>query len=61
VLSGILRFSYGDKYQPEGFTDLPAGSFFVEPANVPGFLSVKDSVELQITGEGPAKPPRLVR
>jgi len=60
VLSGVLRFSYGDKYQPEGLVDLPAGSFYVEPANVPGFLEVKEAVELQITGEGPTKPPRLV-
>ena len=60
VLSGVLRFSYGDKYRPEGLTDLPAGSFYVEPANVPAFLEVKEPVELQITGEGPTRPPRLV-
>jgi Domain of unknown function (DUF4437) len=60
VLSGVLRFSYGDKYQPEGLTNLPSGSFYVEPANVPAFLEVKEPVELQITGEGPTRPPRLV-
>ena len=60
VLSGSLLFSYGDRYQPEGFSKLPAGSFFIEPANVPGFLRVLEPAEIQVAGEGPAKPPRLV-
>ena len=61
VLSGALLFSYGDRYQPEGFSELRAGSFFVEPANVPGFLRVIEPAEIQVAGEGPAKPPSLIR
>jgi hypothetical protein len=34
VISGILHFSYGDKYAPEGYTTLPPGSFFTEAAPV---------------------------
>jgi uncharacterized RmlC-like cupin family protein len=59
VISGNLHFSYGDKPLPEGLSVLPAGSFFAEPANVPLYFEAREPVELQISGNGPAKRPKF--
>ena len=59
VISGTLHFSYGDKPLPEGLAALPPGSFFVQPANVPFYFEARGPVELQISGDGPAKRPKF--
>jgi hypothetical protein len=32
---------------------LPAGSFYIEPANVAHFIEIKEDVVLQVSGTGP--------
>jgi hypothetical protein len=60
VITGMLHFSYGDKYRPDGYSILGPGSFFVEPAKVPLFFEAREAVELQISGNGPVQRPRFV-
>ena len=54
VLSGTWYIGWGDTFDPEKLTALPAGSFYTEPAGVPHFISTPDSeTVVQITGTGP--------
>jgi quercetin dioxygenase-like cupin family protein len=54
VLSGTWYIGWGDKYDPEKLTALPAGSFYTEPAGVPHFIATPDGeTVVQVTGIGP--------
>ena len=54
VLSGTWYIGWGDMYDPEKLTALPAGSFYTEPAGVPHFIATPDGdTVVQITGTGP--------
>ncbi len=54
ILSGTWYTGYGEKYDPAALKALPAGSFYTEPANVPHFVEVRDSVVIQVSGTGPS-------
>jgi quercetin dioxygenase-like cupin family protein len=54
VLSGTWYTGYGEWYDPGLLKALPAGSFYTEPANVPHFVEVRDSVVIQVSGVGPS-------
>ncbi|MEW8692686.1 MAG: cupin domain-containing protein [Candidatus Thiodiazotropha endolucinida] len=54
VISGTWHIGWGEKYDPDKMTALPAGSFYTEPAGVPHFIATPDSeTVVQITGTGP--------
>lgn len=54
VLSGTWYIGWGEKYDPEKLTPLPAGSFYTEPAGVPHFIATPDGETIvQVTGTGP--------
>ena len=54
VMSGTIYIGWGEKFDEGKLKVLPAGSYWVEPANVPHFLTTKDDAAvLHITGTGP--------
>ena len=54
VLSGTFYYGYGDKFDEAKLNEMPAGTFFTEPANQPHFAwTKKGEVILQVTGVGP--------
>jgi quercetin dioxygenase-like cupin family protein len=54
VLSGTWYIGWGDEYDAEKLTALPAGSFYTEPAGVPHFIATPDAeTVVQVTGTGP--------
>jgi quercetin dioxygenase-like cupin family protein len=54
VLSGILYFAFGDKWDESKLNAYPAGTFFVESPNAVHFAWAKDGpVEVQVQGIGP--------
>lgn len=54
VISGTWYIGWGEKYDPDKLTPLPAGSFYTEPAGVPHFIATPDGeAVVQITGTGP--------
>ena len=56
VISGTWYIGWGEKYDPEKLTPLPAGSFYTEPAGLPHFVATPDGeAVVQITGVGPTK------
>jgi quercetin dioxygenase-like cupin family protein len=55
VLSGLLATGYGEKFDADQLTVLPAGSFYTEPKNVPHYIEIKEDTALQISGMGPSQ------
>ena len=54
VISGVWYFGYGDRHEPAATRELPAGSYYTEPAGVPHFASTgAQGAVLYITGFGP--------
>lgn len=54
VLSGTWYIGWGENYDPEKLTALPAGSFYTEPAGIPHFITTPDGeAVVQVTGTGP--------
>ena len=54
VLSGTFYYGYGDKFDESKLIEMPAGTFFTEPAKQPHFAWTKNGeVILQVTGVGP--------
>ena len=54
VLSGTWHIGWGETYDPDKLTALPAGSFYTEPAGLPHFVSTPDGeTVVQVTGTGP--------
>jgi len=54
VLSGTWYTGYDDTTDPAKLKALPAGSFYTEPANVPHYVEVRESVLIQVSGTGPS-------
>jgi quercetin dioxygenase-like cupin family protein len=55
VISGVLRYAEGEKFDESKFKDYPAGSFFVIPANVPHYENATAPMEFQAHGTGPIR------
>jgi quercetin dioxygenase-like cupin family protein len=53
VLSGTLLHAEGETFDETKLKEYPAGSFFVERANVPHYAVAKTAVVLQGSGIGP--------
>jgi quercetin dioxygenase-like cupin family protein len=54
ALAGTWHIGWGDQYDPEKLTPLPAGSFYAEPAGVPRVIATPDGeTVVQVTGPGP--------
>jgi quercetin dioxygenase-like cupin family protein len=54
ILSGTWYTGYGDKFDAVSLKALPAGSFYIEPANVSHFVAVHEPVVIQVSGTGPS-------
>jgi quercetin dioxygenase-like cupin family protein len=54
ILSGTWYTGYGDKADPAGLKELPAGSFYTEPANVNHYVEVREPTIIQVSGTGPS-------
>jgi quercetin dioxygenase-like cupin family protein len=54
ILSGTWYTGYGEQADPALLKALPAGSFYTEPANLPHFVEVHDTVVIQVSGVGPS-------
>jgi quercetin dioxygenase-like cupin family protein len=52
VLSGTLLYAEGDKYDAAKLKSYPAGSFVVETANTPHFMTGKGPVVFQVSVPG---------
>src|SRR4051812_21276755 len=55
VISGVMRYAEGEKFDESKFKDYPAGSFFVIPANVPHYETAVAPMEFQAQGTGPMR------
>jgi quercetin dioxygenase-like cupin family protein len=54
VLAGTWNFGHGDKFDPAKSTQLPAGTFFTEPAKGVHYnFTGNEEVLVQISGVGP--------
>jgi hypothetical protein len=54
ILSGTWLMGYGEKFDPTVMKALSAGSFFMEPANLPHFIEIRGDVLIQVSGTGPS-------
>lgn len=49
ILSGTMLYAEGDKVDAKKMKAYPAGSFIVEPANVPHYSKAKTALEFQVS------------
>ena len=54
ILLGTWYTGYGEKFDLAALKELPAGSFYTEPANVAHFVEVREPVLIQVSGTGPS-------
>ena len=54
ILSGTWLTGYGRVFDPAALKELPAGSFYTEPANLPHFVQTRGPVVIQVSGTGPS-------
>ena len=54
VLSGTWYTGYGEKAEPVGLKELPAGSFYTEPANISHYVEIREPTMIQVSGTGPS-------
>jgi quercetin dioxygenase-like cupin family protein len=54
ILSGTWYTGYGEKAEAAGLKELPAGSFYTEPANVAHYVEVREPTLIQVSGTGPS-------
>jgi len=54
ILSGTWCTGYGNKADLAGLKELPAGSFYTEPANVNHYVEVREPTIIQVSGMGPS-------
>jgi pimeloyl-ACP methyl ester carboxylesterase/quercetin dioxygenase-like cupin family protein len=55
VISGKWTFGFGTRFEEKELKELPAGSFYTEPANKPHFARTGDTpVVIHISGYGPS-------
>lgn len=53
VLEGSLRIGFGERFDEQRLTALPAGSYYVNPPQTPHFLDFPVAALVQITTQGP--------
>jgi quercetin dioxygenase-like cupin family protein len=54
VLSGTWHTGYGEKAEASGLKELPAGSFYTEPANIAHYVEIREPTVIQVSGTGPS-------
>jgi len=54
VLAGTWYTGYGDKVEPSNLKELPAGSFYTEPANIAHYVEIREPTMIQVSGIGPS-------
>ena len=54
VLSGTWYTGYGETPEASGLKELPAGSFYTEPANVAHYVEIREPTMIQVSGTGPS-------
>jgi quercetin dioxygenase-like cupin family protein len=54
VLSGTWYTGYGEQAEASRLKELPAGSFYTEPANIAHYVEVREPTVIQVTGTGPS-------
>ena len=54
ILSGTFYTGYGERWDNASLKQLPAGSFYTEPANLAHFIEVREPVLIQVSGIGPS-------
>jgi hypothetical protein len=54
VLSGTWYTGYGETPEASGLKELPAGSFYTEPANVAHYVEIREPTVIQVSGTGPS-------
>lgn len=54
ILSGTYLTGYGSVFDERALKELPAGSFYTEPAAMPHFIVTRGAVEIQVSGTGPS-------
>lgn len=53
VLAGAAYVGFGEKHDARALKRFGAGSFYVNPPEVPHFLEFREETVVQITGQGP--------
>jgi len=60
ILSGTFYYNYGDSFSEDKLIEMPAGTFFTEPAKQPHYAyAKKGEVIIQVTGWGPTGTTQL--
>jgi quercetin dioxygenase-like cupin family protein len=54
VLSGTWYTGYGEKAEAANLKELPAGSFYTEPANIAHYVEIREPTVVQVSGTGPS-------
>jgi hypothetical protein len=54
ILAGTYLTGYGGVFDERQLKELPAGSFYTEPANMPHYIVTKGPVVIQVSGVGPS-------
>jgi hypothetical protein len=54
ILSGTRYTGYGEKAEAAGLKELPAGSFYTEPANIAHYVEIRELTLIQVSGTGPS-------
>lgn len=54
ILSGTWFTGYGEKVVAADLKELPAGSFYTEPAGVPHYVEIREPTVIQVSGTGPS-------
>ena len=54
ILSGVFATGYGESFDNTKLKNLPVGSFYTEPANVPHYIEIEEDTVLQVSGTGPS-------
>lgn len=54
ILEGTWLTGYGTTFDEKALKELPAGSFYTEPADMPHFVQTRGSTLIQVTGMGPS-------
>lgn len=54
ILEGTWLTGYGSAFDAKALKELPAGSFYTEPANLPHFVQTRGNTLIQVSGMGPS-------
>ena len=54
ILSGTWYTGYGEKEDPAALKELPAGSFYTEPAGIAHYVEIREPTVIQVSGTGPS-------